>query len=99
LLVLYGQPTDPSAFDSYYTSTHVPLARKIPGLQAYTISRGELGSPAGKPETYMVAHLDFASPEDFQKALASPEGSAAAADVPNFASGGATMMWYEVADA
>jgi uncharacterized protein (TIGR02118 family) len=99
LLVLYGQPTDPSAFDSYYTSTHVPLARKIPGLQAYTISRGELGSPAGKPETYLVAHLDFASLEDFQKAVASPEGSAATADVPNFASGGATMMWYEVADA
>lgn len=32
LIVTYGQPDDPAAFDSHYTSTHKPLADKIPGL-------------------------------------------------------------------
>jgi uncharacterized protein (TIGR02118 family) len=99
LLVLYHQPTDRSAFDSYYAANHVPLAKKLPGLRRYTISRGEPGVPAGKPETYLVAELDFDSMADFQNALGSPEGAAATADVPKFATGGATMMWYEVADA
>ncbi len=31
LTVCYGHPADPAAFDAYYTSTHVPLAEKIPG--------------------------------------------------------------------
>jgi uncharacterized protein (TIGR02118 family) len=99
LLVLYAQPTDPSVFDSYYASKHVPLAKKLPGLRSYTINRGEIGSPAGKPDTYLVAELDFDSLADFQNALGSPEGVAATSDVPNFATGGATMMWYEVVDA
>ena len=32
LTVCYGHPTDPAAFDAHYTSTHAPLAEKIPGL-------------------------------------------------------------------
>jgi uncharacterized protein (TIGR02118 family) len=99
LLVLYGQPTDPAAFDDYYSSKHIALAKKIPGLRSYTISRGDISSPAGKPDTYLVAELDFDSTAAFQNALGSPEGAAATADVPNFATGGATMMWYELADA
>ena len=30
LTVCYGHPADPAAFDTYYTSTHGPLAEKIP---------------------------------------------------------------------
>ena len=36
LTVLYGHPADPAAFDAYYTSTHVPLVEKIPGLDSFT---------------------------------------------------------------
>ncbi|MCB1431328.1 MAG: EthD family reductase [Alphaproteobacteria bacterium] len=28
--VLYGQPTDRSAFDRHYAETHVPLVERIP---------------------------------------------------------------------
>ena len=34
--VCYGQPDDPEAFDAYYRDTHMPLARKIPGLTDFT---------------------------------------------------------------
>lgn len=30
LLVLYKTPTNPEAFDNYYQSVHIPLAKKIP---------------------------------------------------------------------
>jgi uncharacterized protein (TIGR02118 family) len=99
LLVLYGQPTDPSAFDRYYAATHVPLARKLPGLRSYTISSGATQAPDGKPATYLVAELDFDSLAGIQTALASPEGAAAAGDIGNFATGGATLLWYELRDA
>ena len=36
LTVCYGHPANPAAFDAYYTSTHVPLAEKIPGLASFT---------------------------------------------------------------
>ena len=36
LTVCYGHPTDPAAFDAYYTSTHAPLAEKIPGMTSFT---------------------------------------------------------------
>jgi hypothetical protein len=50
-------------------------------------------SPGSAP--YLVAILNFDSMADLSAALASPEGQAAAADLPNFASGGATLLIYD----
>jgi uncharacterized protein (TIGR02118 family) len=94
VLVLYNAPTDPVAFQSYYEKTHIPLAKKIPGLKSYTVSDGAVQGLAGNA-AYLVAILTFDSMADLQAALGSPEGQATAADVQNFASGGATIMVYE----
>jgi uncharacterized protein (TIGR02118 family) len=32
LVVLYKTPKNAEAFDKYYSSVHIPLAKKIPGL-------------------------------------------------------------------
>ena len=37
--VCYGQPTDPAAFDNYYTTIHTPIALKIPGLAGLTTGK------------------------------------------------------------
>jgi uncharacterized protein (TIGR02118 family) len=95
LIVLYKKPTDPKAFDDYYSSTHIPLAKKIPGLKRYEVSQGQVGSPAGASPYHLVATLEFASMTDLQKALGSAEGQAAAGDVPKFASGGVEMMVFD----
>ncbi|HVT68583.1 MAG TPA: EthD family reductase [Trebonia sp.] len=91
LTVCYGQPQDPGAFDSYYTSTHAPLAKKLPGLTSFTYRHCASldGSP---PPYYLLAELAFPSGEALDAALSSAEGQAAAADVANFATGGATMF-------
>ena len=45
-----------------------------------------------QPPYYLLAELSFASREAMNAGLASSEGHAAAADVANFADGGATMF-------
>ena len=95
VLVLYGTPADPAAFDRYYKETHIPLAWKIPALRSYTVSSGGIQSLTGSTPPYLVAILTFDSMADITAALASPEGQATAADVANFASGGATMLLFD----
>ena len=97
LCVLYGHPHRPSDFDSYYESTHAPLARRIPGLLRYTYGKcdGEESAPAAY---YSLAELDFASPAAMDAGLASVAGVAAGEDLENFASGGVTLCRLPVAD-
>ncbi len=96
LVVAYGHPQDPAAFDQHYADTHVGLAQKIPNLQRFEAGK-VLGTPDGaEPPYYFIAELLFDSPDQLQAGLESPEGQAAAADVATFASGGATLMIAEV---
>jgi uncharacterized protein (TIGR02118 family) len=43
----------------------------------------------------LIATLNFDSMADLSAALGSPEGQAAAADLSNFASGGATLLIHD----
>jgi uncharacterized protein (TIGR02118 family) len=98
VLVLYNPPADPAAFDKYYFETHMPLARKLPGLRKVTLSR-EPVLPIMGTAPHLVAELEFDSLEAIQAALRSPEGQATAADVGNYASGGATILMFETTQA
>jgi uncharacterized protein (TIGR02118 family) len=92
--ICYGKPADPAAFDDYYTNTHVPLALKVPGLVSFTTGKCQ---PLGRvePPYYMVANLGFETAETMKTALTSPQMGAASSDVPNFATGGATLYSAE----
>ena len=97
LVVSYGQPDDPAAFDAYYRDTHTPLAVRMPGLVRLTTGRPQSMDPS-HPAPYLVAQLDFDSEQAMGAAFASEEGKVAAGDVANFATGGATMTHYEVTE-
>lgn len=98
LLVLYGHPEDPVAFDNYYASIHVPLAKRMQGLKKWSIGK-VTGTPGGNSSPYYyVADLYADSREQLEEILASPEGQAAIADVPNYATGGVTFVYTEVND-
>jgi uncharacterized protein (TIGR02118 family) len=90
IVVLIGQPTDAAAFEEYYFGMHRPLALQIPGLIEI------LGGPilgaleGGASEHHRIAILRFPGQVELEAALTSPEGQEAFADVPNFATGGAT---------
>ena len=98
IVVLYKTPTDPAAFDKYYAETHIPLAKKLPGLRKYTVSRGPITTPGGPSPVYLIATLSFDSMAAIGAAFASPEGKATAADVPKFASGGVEMNFFETGE-
>ena len=51
LTVCYGHPTDPAAFDAHYTSTHAPLAGKIPGMAATPTATPRLSTARSPPTT------------------------------------------------
>jgi uncharacterized protein (TIGR02118 family) len=98
VVVLYKTPKDPAAFDKYYAATHIPLAKKMPGLRKYQVSQGPVGSPAGSSGVYLVATLTFDSVAAIQAAFGSAEGKATAADLPNFASGGTDILIFDAKD-
>jgi uncharacterized protein (TIGR02118 family) len=95
LIVAYGAPEDTEAFERHYAETHRPLVDKIPDLDRFEAGR-VLGTPDGSPAPYYyMAELSFKDMDTLQAALGSPAGQAAAGDVANFATGGATLMIAE----
>jgi uncharacterized protein (TIGR02118 family) len=96
LVVAYGQPAQPAAFDEYYARTHAPLVQKIPGLRRFEAGK-VFGTPDGSSAPfYFIAELCFDNAEELQAGRSSEEGQAAAADVATFATGGATPMIVEI---
>lgn len=95
LLVLYPEPADRNAFQEYYESTHLPLAQKMPGMLGWRYSFDVAAGPETSPY-FAVFEADFESVDAMQAAVASPEGVAVQADVPNYASGGAVVINYPV---
>jgi uncharacterized protein (TIGR02118 family) len=98
LVVLYKTPKDAAAFDKYYAGTHIPLAKKLPGLKKYQISKGTVASPAGASGIHLVATLTFDNLAAIQSALASPEGAAAAGDLQNFAGAGVDLLMFDTTE-
>jgi uncharacterized protein (TIGR02118 family) len=95
LVVSYGQPADPAAFDAYYRETHTPLALRQPGLVRLTFGHATSLDP-DRPAPYLVAELDFDSEQVMGESLSSPEGRAAGKDLANFATGGVTFTHFEI---
>jgi uncharacterized protein (TIGR02118 family) len=95
LIALYKKPADPAAFDAYYFSTHVPIAKKIAGLRRYEVSVGPVATPQGDSPFHLIATLSFDSMSAIQQALVSSEGSATAADLANFAQAGVDLLVFD----
>ena len=92
LVALYNKPANAADFDKHYFDTHVPLAKKIPGLRKYEVSKGTVATPGGPSDYHLVALLSFDSLADIGAAFASPEGKATAGDLANFAQAGAQLL-------
>jgi uncharacterized protein (TIGR02118 family) len=95
IVVLYPPQPDPEAFKTYYVETHIPLTRKLPGLQTlrYTFDVQGVG---GDSPYFCVFEAEFKDGAALGAAMSSPEGEAVAADVPNFAQVQPTLIHYPV---
>lgn len=95
VIVLYNQPKDTAAFEKYYAEKHVPLFAAH--AQEIGVTRAELirfsPSADGKPApVYREADLRWDSKEARDKGLATAGFKAVAGDLPNFATGGFTVL-------
>jgi uncharacterized protein (TIGR02118 family) len=98
ITVLYGPPTDPAAFEDHYANTHLPLAAKMPNVKRFEASRVVATPDGSEPPYYRMAEVWFASQEDLQATMGSPEGQATVQDIGTFATGGATVVIAEIDD-
>ncbi|MEO8242109.1 MAG: EthD family reductase [bacterium] len=85
LVAIYKKPADVAEFEKHYFGTHIPLAKNMPGVRKYEVSRGPVTVLAGAADVYMIGTVYFDDLEAMAKAFASPEGRAAAADRQLFA--------------
>ena len=99
ILVLYATPSDPAAFDKHYNDVHVPLAKKLPGLQHFDLATGPVNSPAGPSPFHAIATLTFPNMPTLLAALASPEGKAAAADAQTLMAPGSQLLFFDTREA
>ena len=100
LTVLYGHPDDPDAFEEYYASTHMPMVPKIPNLirheAARVVATPDGSEDGGLPPYYRIFEAYFEDMESLQAGMSTPEGQAPPDDLPNFATGGATIFISEM---
>jgi uncharacterized protein (TIGR02118 family) len=98
-LVLYETPRDVEAFERHYREVHIPLAKRLPGLRRYTLSRNGSRVRGGEPY-YLVAELDWDTLDALRQAFQSPEGTATAEDVARLeALSAVRSMTYELEEA
>ena len=94
MVVIYRTPRDPAAFDEHYANVHVPMAKRLPGLRGYEVSRGHVVAVARGVEPYLVATLSFDDLAALRSAFATPEGRACAADRLLLAPGAGDSQMY-----
>lgn len=80
MVAIYKMPADVEAFDKHYFGTHIPLAKKMPGLLRYEVSEGPIKTLAGPNDVYLIGALHFRDLDAMKNAFASPEGLATATD-------------------
>lgn len=91
--VLYGTPSDPAEFRRYYEEVHIPLAREMKGLTSWKVTWIDDSNGDRFPGIFCIADLYAQDAEALAAVLASAEGQRAAADVENFATGGAQFVF------
>jgi uncharacterized protein (TIGR02118 family) len=71
-------------YSNYWKNTHAPILKEIPGLMGY-VQNHALEDLEGNESPYDgFGELYFDSVEAMQAGLASSEGEATLADIPNF---------------
>jgi uncharacterized protein (TIGR02118 family) len=94
LLVLHPPQPNADAFMAHYVQYHIPLARKMPGLQSLQYGF-DVQALAGDATFLCVFEGEFAD-GTLEAAMGSPEGESVAEDVPNFAQVPPIILRYTV---
>lgn len=89
--VIYNQPKDPAAFESYYSASHLPLVSSGQaeiGFVRADLTRFDSNLDGSPPAEYREAELCFPSMTALKKGTATPAFKKVGDDLNNFATGG-----------
>ena len=76
MVIVYRTPADVEAFRRRYFETHAPLAKKLPGLRRYEVSRRADRMPRRtSSDAYMIATLHFNDMAALRSALCQRGGA------------------------
>lgn len=100
LVILYGHPQDPSAFEDYYANTHIPYATEhMPNVRGVQNSRAvDSADPdrrSQRPPFYRISQLTYEDLSSLREGIDSDDGRSTIADLANFATGGVTLLVVE----
>jgi uncharacterized protein (TIGR02118 family) len=98
VLALHNPPAELSSYDDYYLNVHMPLVQQVPGVRNIRFGKVLRAADGGQPPFFLISDVYFDDEEALQRAIDSPEMAAAFADVPNFATGGVSIMICEAED-
>jgi uncharacterized protein (TIGR02118 family) len=90
--VLYGAPKDPAQFEKYYAETHMPMVYAVNEIKRTELATGLPGPGGSPPPFYRITELWFDSAEQLKQVAGTAQWKKIVDDVPNFASGGATVL-------
>ena len=97
LIALYHPPEDPDQFRDHLIDVHLPIVAKFPTLLSLRYGFTAAGGAEEPPPYFAVVECDFRDREALEASLASVPGQEAAADVPNYAGAGVTIITFDVA--
>jgi uncharacterized protein (TIGR02118 family) len=98
VLALHNKPVKLSSYDDYYVNVHMPLVQRVPGVRSIRVGKVLRAADGGPPPYFLISEVYFDDEDALERALASPEMAAAFADVPNFATGGVSIMICDTED-
>ena len=89
---LYGAPKDPAAFETYYAGTHMPMVYAVKDIARIELGRPMPGPDGKPPAFYRVTELWFKDADTMKAVTTRPEWKKIVDDLPDFATGGATIL-------
>jgi uncharacterized protein (TIGR02118 family) len=92
LTVIYPAPSEAARFKAYYETTHVPLAKQLPGLKSCSFAYPQALGAA--PAPFCIFQAWFEDRDAMFAALQSDIGKRVADDVPNYSPDGATLFHF-----
>ena len=93
--VIYKNPKDPAAFESYYSATHLPLVGQSAAEIGFTkaeLTKYSKNLDGSAPSMYRQAKLYFPSAAALKKGTGTAAFKAVGDDLPKFADGGLVAL-------
>jgi uncharacterized protein (TIGR02118 family) len=72
-VTIYRKVDNEAQLEEFFSTTHLPLAEKLPGLRKSEVSR-VTGKPGGQSRFHLMYELYFDADTDFHKALVTEPG-------------------------